>query len=163
MALILGGIAGLVPFGASLAVLLDPVRRKAASNNAIRVASLSALPADGVPRKFQVIASRTDAWNKYPDVPIGAVYLRRTSEKEITAVNVACPHAGCFVNFSTTRGLFLCPCHNSSFAVDGRINDPKSPSPRALDSLEVEIRGGTEVWVRFQNFQPGEKAKVPLA
>jgi menaquinol-cytochrome c reductase iron-sulfur subunit len=162
-AVALGGVAVLVPMAAGVAVLLDPLRRKAASLNAIRVASLSALPADGVPRKFPVLASRTDAWNKYPDVPIGAVYLRRVSEKEITALNVACPHAGCFVDFSTDKKLFLCPCHNSSFAVDGKIKDRASPSPRPLDSLEVEIRGGTEIWIRFQNFEPGEKAKIPVA
>ena len=163
MAVILGVIAGLVPIGAGLAVIFDPIRRKAGANNAIRVATLSALPADGVPRRFQVIANRTDAWNKYPEVPIGAVYLRRVGEKEVTALNVACPHAGCFVDFSSAKGLFLCPCHNSSFAVNGSISERNSPSPRPMDSLEVEIRNGTEIWVRFQNFQAGEKAKVAMA
>jgi len=160
----LGAAVGLAPVAAGLAVILDPIRRKAGSTGAnIRVASLSALPADGVPRKFPVIASRIDAWNRYPDVPVGAVYLRRTGEKEIAAFNVACPHAGCFVDFLSEKGSFLCPCHNSTFAVDGKINDPKSPSSRGLDTLEVEIRDDGEVWVHFVNFLAGEKKKIPVS
>ena len=30
-----------------------------------------------------------------------------------------------------------------------------SPSARGLDSLEVRVENRGEVWVKFQNFQPG--------
>ena len=92
---------------------------------------------------------------------IGAVYLRREKGKPVEALNVACPHAGCFVDYVAARHGYLCPCHNSTFALDGKINDPKSPSPRALDTLEVEIRGEGEIWVRFQNYRAGVSTKVP--
>ncbi|MDB6018534.1 MAG: (2Fe-2S)-binding protein [Pedosphaera sp.] len=162
LAVVIGGIAGLVPAAAGLMVLLDPLRRKAAAGAAIKVTTLEALPKDGVPRKFPVLANRTDAWNKYANVPVGAVYLRRTSEGIVEAFNVVCPHAGCFVDFSAERNGFLCPCHNSSFTVAGKIN-PGSPSPRDLDALPVELRQDGEVWVVFQNFKTGEKEKVPVA
>ena len=163
LAILLGGIAGLIPAAAGLLVFLDPLRRKSKSaGGAIRVASLRALPNDSQPRKFPVIASRTDAWNKFPEVPIGAVYLRRTGEKTVEAINVVCPHAGCFVDFVAARECFLCPCHNSTFALDGKINDPKSPSPRALDTLSVEIRG-EDIFVAFQNFRTGVAKKIPDA
>ncbi len=32
-------------------------------------------------------------------------------------------------------------------------------SPRDLDSLEVEIRNGAEVWVRFEKFRTGTPAE----
>ena len=159
----IGAVLGLVPVGAGLTVLLDPLRRKAGSDPAVRIASLDALPDDGVPRKFPVLATRTDAWNKFTQVPVGAVYLRRLADGKIQAFNVVCPHAGCFVDFVTERGSFLCPCHNSTFSVEGKIADRASPSPRALDSLEVELRNGREVWVKFQNFQAGRAEKVPVA
>lgn len=162
LAIVVGGIAGLIPAAAGLLVFLDPLRRKTESVGTIRVTSLTALPNDGKPYKFPVIASRTDAWNKFPEAPIGAVYLRRTGEKQIEALNVVCPHAGCFVDFVPSRACFLCPCHNSTFALDGKINDPKSPSPRALDTLPVEIRG-QDVFVTFQNFRAGVAAKIPAA
>ena len=45
--------------------------------------------------------------------------------------------------------------------IDGTIADPKSPSPRAMDELEAEVRNG-EVWVRFQNFRKGSPEKIPV-
>ena len=50
---------------------------------------------------------------------------------------------------------------NPSVSPDGKILDPKSPSPRGLDDLPVEIRNGGEVWVTFQNFRAGVHEKIP--
>ena len=90
------------------------------------------------------------------------MYLRRTAEGRVQALNVICPHAGCFVGYAPERGGFLCPCHNSTFALDGKIDDPQSPSARGMDELEVELRNQTEVWVRFQNFRSGPARKLPV-
>src|SRR5438309_9350284 len=92
---------------------------------------------------------------------LGAVYLRRTPDGKLQAFNVVCPHAGCFVDFLPERGMYLCPCHNSTFAINGEIADRSSPAARGLDSLEVEVRADKEVWVHFQNFQAGRGEKVP--
>lgn len=143
-------------------MLMDPLRRKAEAGGFLKVASLAALPSDGVPRKFSVLADRRDAWNKFPNTPIGAVYLRRTPEGKVEALNVVCPHAGCFVDFVPTRPGYYCPCHNSAFGIDGSVADAKSPSARAMDTLDVEVRNETEVWVRFQNFEAGKKEKIPV-
>src|SRR5437016_13092773 len=124
---ILGAILGLVPLGAGLTVLFDPLRRKSSVGGAIRVTTLEALPNDGIPRKFSVLSTRVDAWNRFTRVPIGAVYLRRTTDNQIQAFNVVCPHAGCFVDFLADRGHYLCPCHNSTFTVTGKIEDPATP------------------------------------
>jgi Rieske Fe-S protein len=159
---IMGALAGLIPAVSGLVVLFDPLRRQATNGGAVHVASLSSLPEDGVPRRFAVVASQTDAWNRMPRVPIGAVYLRRTGDNRVRAFNVICPHAGCFVDFVPARKGYHCPCHNSSFNLEGGIADPKSPSPRGLDELEVEIRNQTEIWVRFRNFRAGEKEKIPV-
>jgi len=163
LALIFGGVAALLPVAAAIRALTDPLRRKTAGGGAVRITSLDALLQDGVPRKFPVFASRTDAWNKFVNVPVGAVYLRRMSDGKVEALNVVCPHAGCFVDYSASRSEFVCPCHNSSFKLGGQIANPASPSPRALDSLPVEIRPDGSVWVTFQNFQAGRADKVPVA
>ena|SRR5439155_4863803 len=160
---IIGTVLGLFPVGAGLTVFLDPLRRKSPTSGAIRVTTLQALPSDGVPRKFPVLATRVDAWNKFSQVPIGAIYLRRTSDNQLQAFNVVCPHAGCYVDFLPERGHYLCPCHNSTFTVAGKIDDPASPAPRGLDTLEVEVRNQKEVWVKFRNFQAGHAEKIPAA
>ena len=162
-AAVISAVIGLIPALAGLTVIFEPLRRKSAAGGFVRVTSLAALPNDGVPRRFSVLSERTDAWNKFPETPIGAVYLRRTAEASAEALNVVCPHAGCFVDFVAARRGYFCPCHNSAFGLDGKIADPKSPSPRAMDRLELEIRNGTEIWVRFQNFEAGKKEKLPVA
>lgn len=160
-AIVIGGLIALVAPLAGLFVFLDPLRRKTEIGGAVRVTSLHALPENGEPRKFSIQREQVDIWNRTPDVPVGAVYLQRFGDKQVRALNAKCPHAGCFVNFKGGPSNYHCPCHDSTFAVDGRILDPKSASPRGLDELQVEIRG-TEVWVRFQNFRPGVTAKIPV-
>ena len=156
-----GALAMLAPIGAAVVSLLDPLRREKLSSEMVLVARTSAIPEDGSPRKFTVTADRTDAWAAYDDSPVGAVYLRRSGD-EVRALNVVCPHAGCFVGVAKDNSRFSCPCHLSSFDLDGAVDDPTSPSPRDMDTLDVEVRNGDEVWVRFQNFLPGRAEKTPV-
>jgi Rieske Fe-S protein len=162
-AVVIGGLLGLVPLGAGLTVLFDPLRRSARASGLVRVTSLDALPDDGIPRRFQVLATKVDAWNKFAETPVGAVYLRRVKGGAIQAFNAVCPHAGCLVDFAADRGVYSCPCHKSTFNIAGNIEDRSSPASRGLDSLEVELKGGKEIWVKFQNFQAGRPEKVPVA
>jgi menaquinol-cytochrome c reductase iron-sulfur subunit len=158
---VLGALALLGPVGAAIAFMFDPLRRKAdGAGITVPVTTLDSLPEDGMPRKFPIIASRVDAWNKAPASPIGAVYLRRLPGKPIQALNVSCPHAGCFVDYAPNINGYFCPCHDSAFDLDGSIKG-KSPSPRPLDQLTVEVRNENEVWVKFQNFRAGVAEKIP--
>jgi len=161
-AVVVGAVAALAPVLSGLVAFFDPLRRKSADSDAVFVASLNSLPEDGAPRRFSVIASHTDAWNKMPQVPVGAVYLRRLDGKKVQAFNVICPHAGCFVDYAPAKKSYLCPCHNSAFRLDGRIADSTSPSPRGLDELEVEVRNENEIWVKFRNFLAGQKERIPV-
>jgi Rieske Fe-S protein len=147
-----------------LITVLDPLRHKSAAGEFVLVTTLGALPEDGTPRRFEIVADRVDAWNKFPRVPVGAVYLRRVAGDGVQAFNVTCPHAGCPVEFKTGTGSFLCPCHDSKFNLDGTlVAGARSPSPRALDSLKAEVRNGAEIWVKFQNFEAGKSKMIPLA
>lgn len=161
-AVVIGGSIAAVPAVAGLCVFLDPLRRESEAGASVLVANLNSLPENGEPRKFPVLATRVDVWNRTPNVPIGAVYLQRLPDNTVRAHNVVCPHAGCFVDFKPQLGHYHCPCHDSSFALDGKILDPKSPSPRPLDELPVAIRNGGEVWVTFQNFRAGTHEKIPV-
>ena len=160
--LVAAGLAFVAPVWSGLRVVLDPLRRSGGDPDLVQVARLAGLPADGVPRKYPVVADRVDAWNTHANMPVGAVYLRRSGDS-VEALNVICPHAGCFVNVAPDRSRFVCPCHKSSFDLDGAVNDPASPSPRDMDALEVEIRNGDEIWVRFRNFLPGRAEKHPVS
>ncbi len=157
---LVGASLVLVPLVAGIVFLLDPLRRSVLQRGFRRVTSIDSLPF-GIPRSFTVKGTRTDAWETTPDVPIGAVYLIRRPE-EIQAFQVTCPHAGCFVDFDTSNQLFICPCHESSFNLDGSIQDPQSPAPRGLDRLEVKVEG-TEVLVRYQEFRKGIREQITVS
>lgn len=164
MAVICGGICGAVPFLSGLVVILDPLRRTSGGQGFLRVTTLDSVPDDGVARYFPVVTDRTDAWNRYLDEPIGAVFLRREpGSTELQCLNAICPHAGCFVEFNIPDKQFQCPCHDSNFEPTGvRLNPEACPSPRDLDTLEVDserLKEG-EVWVDFKNFLTATPDKV---
>jgi len=160
LAIACGGLATAVPCGAGLFAFLDPLRRRGEASTFRPVADLAAIPDDGLPRQFSVIADRVDAWTGFAAEPIGAVYLRREKgSREVEALSATCPHAGCFVDLDKGSRCFRCPCHNSTFTLDGGIVDP-SPSPRAMDALECRVGARGEVEVKWQRFRAGVADKV---
>jgi nitrite reductase/ring-hydroxylating ferredoxin subunit len=155
-----GGLATLTPVAAGLWAFLDPLRRRGGGGRFLPVTELAAVPDDGVPRRFAVVADRKDAWTGYASEPIGAVWLRREpGAGAVQALSATCPHAGCFVEMEPAEHCFRCPCHNSSFTLDGGIVAP-SPSPRPMDELECRIGHGGAVEVKWQNFFTGIAEKV---
>lgn len=164
----IGTALALFPLGSGALVLLDPLRKRSSAGEGdgqkgqvLRVATLDSLPADGTPVQVPVISDLTDAWNREANQPIGAVYLSRVGD-QVKCFNAICPHAGCFVGYAADRGVFQCPCHTSSFKVDGSIIAP-SPSPRDMDELEVDpdrLKSTGEIWIRFVNYLPGKHDRV---
>ncbi len=179
---IVGSVVGLFGLASGLVVFFDPLLRKhkvpelyqqdesGAGEGYIRVATLDAIPDDGVPRRFPVIADLIDAWNFTPQQPVGAVYLRREKgEQKVTVFHATCPHAGCSVSYSADHHAYHCPCHNSAFGLNGeKVNRPgkENPSPRPLDELDVDkerLAAKGEIWVKFVNYYTGiheQKQKI---
>ncbi|MBB73370.1 MAG: (2Fe-2S)-binding protein [Planctomycetaceae bacterium] len=173
---VIGLIVGVVPFAAGLVSFLDPLFRKnktpgkhakageGGKTEMVRICSLEALTTNGPPQRFPVITDQFDAWNFTPQQPIGSVYLQRISDSEVLVFNTTCPHAGCSV--SCDGQAYHCPCHNSSFELNGSKRESESgrenPSPRSLDTLEHTIESG-DVLVHYQNFYPGREEKKPKA
>ncbi len=161
-AVIAGAVALITPAAVGIVAFLNPLRQKGRLGKLIRVTSLDALPHDGTPQKFPVVADRADAWYLFPSEHIGAVYLRRTGKDRVEALQVVCPHAGCVIMLEEAADgkKFFCPCHAASFDLAGKRLAQNSPCPRDMDSLDTEIRNDNEVWVKFQNFTPGIATKI---
>jgi Rieske Fe-S protein len=160
VALLLGAAAYLTPVMVGVASFLNPLRQKRQAGQFMRLATLDALPADGTPLKVTVTMDRVDAWNRSPNQPVAAVFLRRVEGNEkARAIHVVCPHAGCFVTYDAEKKGFFCPCHNASFDVEGKRLDAASSSPRDLDTLQCKVEGA-EVWVLFQTFRTGTVDKI---
>ncbi len=154
------GVVGLVPLLAGLAFLCDPLlrRKQAGSGDFLPLAiGPDALPADGTPQSVEVVADRVDAWNRYPQQPVGSIWLRREADGQIVAFSSICPHLGCAVDFRSAQRDFFCPCHLSQFTLDGERQN-KIP-PRDMDRLETEVRDG-KIWVKYQIFRGGVPEKT---
>ena len=170
IAIVAGALATLPPLLIGLATLFSPLRRKSLQT-IVRVALLEQVPDDGQPRFFPAISDRIDAWNRYPQQRVGAVYLvRQPGQRMPLAFTAKCPHAGCFIDYELGDTQFKCPCHTSAFNLDGtRARGDEEVSPRDMDRLEVELRDivittgatATEVLVNFVDFQTGHKEKIP--
>ena len=160
---IIATLVGVFPLVTGLVVFFDPLRRKSdEEGQKVLVARLSGVPADGKPRRFQVIDERVDAWTLHPPSAVGAVYLRRTSEDQPPeAWSATCPHLGCMVDYKDDQRRYKCPCHDSYFQLDGERIDPEHcPSPRALDSLKVEVSEAGEIYVWYKKFRAGIEKKI---
>lgn len=171
-AVALGGLLGVGPVAIGLyAIVMDPLRKKTSPRKATAgvegakegfyfVAQIGELDSH-VPRRFTIVADKIDAWNFMQNQPIGSVYMRMQGD-QVECFHTTCPHAGCAVSYELASQAYLCPCHNSSFNVDGtklEDGDSSNPSPRGLDALEVDIQG-TRVFVKYEDYFTGRHDKV---
>lgn len=164
----------LFPFAAGWGVLLHPLRRRATNGigessiaeKLVRICPLDALPADGLPHQFAVVADITDAWTREVGQRIGSVFLSRTDvngKPQVMAFSATCPHLGCAIEFDAHRDRFECPCHESGFAKDG--HRLFGPSPRGLDPLPVKLledNGQLDIWVGYMKFRTGIPERKPI-
>jgi menaquinol-cytochrome c reductase iron-sulfur subunit len=98
--------------------------------------------APGNPRKLTFIHRRVDGWNV--STAQASAWVIKQPGGGITAFAPACTHLGCAYRWDNAQCEFLCPCHGSRFAMDGKVL--AGPAPRPLDRYEVKI-AGERVWL----------------
>lgn len=142
-----------------IGAVLDPVLRKTAGRGRwFRVARFENLDPDA-PTAVAIRGERTDAWTKYPMQKLGTVWLQKRGSG-VHALSAECPHLGCSVRFDESKKHFGCPCHDSSFSLDGARQG--GPAPRGMDQLEARVTPTGDVEVRFLRFRPQHKEKVEV-
>jgi cytochrome b6-f complex iron-sulfur subunit len=72
-----------------------------------------------------------------------ALVVRETGDR-LVALDPTCPHAGCTVAWSADQ-TFICPCHSSKFADDGKVLQGPASKPLALYTAKIE---GDQVLVK---------------
>jgi len=74
--------------------------------------------------------------------PVGPVLVVGTSKTtNLIAVNPTCTHAGCTVEWKGDAKKFQCPCHDSEFGVDGKVQ--KGPAQAPLKTYVAKIEGNS--------------------
>ncbi|PJK20043.1 ubiquinol-cytochrome c reductase iron-sulfur subunit [Mycolicibacterium goodii] len=85
---------------------------------------------------------------KVADVPVGSgvivddVVLTQPTPGVFKGFSSVCTHAGCTVN-QIGDGRINCPCHGSSFNLDGTV--AKGPATRPLNAKDVSVQGDSIV------------------
>ncbi|SHO49294.1 Rieske [2Fe-2S] domain-containing protein [Desulfopila aestuarii DSM 18488] len=87
----------------------------------VDVGPLTQLPAPGSPPK---------------QIPHGRFWLIHT-DKGILALHSSCTHLECFFGWDSEQQLFICPCHGSTFNLDGQVL--RGPAQRNLDRFPVRL------------------------
>ncbi|PMB52944.1 cytochrome B6 [Fischerella thermalis CCMEE 5201] len=64
----------------------------------------------------------------------------------LIAVNSTCTHAGCAVNWEADQKSFVCPCHESKFAPDGKVLG--GPATKPLQTYTAKLEGGDVLVIR---------------
>ncbi len=156
----LGALAAAAAVVPGLGLLLAPLRKAGAQGAApVPVASDEDVRPDR-PLRVTAVGERHDAWARLDRVTLGSCWLVRAHDgAPVRAFSTVCPHLGCGVDYDAQARTFDCPCHGSSFDLDGRCL--KGPALRGLDELEVTTESG-EVRVRYQRFRAGSAAKEPI-
>lgn len=157
----LGGGVGLVVAAPALRLLVDPAGKTTVTTprEPLDLGMIDRFRVGAEPRRVEIVAPVVkDAWNSARNVVLGAAFVRRTADTKVEALSSVCPHLGCAVGWDQGAGNFLCPCHDSRFAVGGdRIS---GPAERGLDPLPVTLTKDGRlqlVWKRFKLDTPSRE------
>jgi menaquinol-cytochrome c reductase iron-sulfur subunit len=121
--------------------------------------TLESLPDSGEPLQLKMLDDIVDAWNLFPNQEVGSIWIRKVGD-QVIAFNTICPHLGCAVEHRAAKGEFYCPCHLSSFDLDG--NEQNAIPPRGMDTLDVSVKKDGSVWVKYEKFRGAISEKVSI-
>lgn len=94
--------------------------------------------------RVEDLESGTPLLTEYGDEP---VFVLKTG-RGVEVFSAACPHVRCTLRFNPATREFDCPCHGSSFTLDGvRL---RGPAPRNMVAADFEISGGDVVVSGFR-------------
>lgn len=126
----IGGTLGVVLGGAVLSPMFG---RK--QENWLTAARLTDL-IEHRPMPVTLRISREDGYNQIIDRR--TVFLLRTGDAEVIALDSTCTHLGCRVSWDAETQELKCPCHGGVYDATGQVKAGPPPSPLARLQTRVE-------------------------
>jgi menaquinol-cytochrome c reductase iron-sulfur subunit len=162
---VLGGGAALVATAPVLRLLVDPVGKTTVTSprEPFDLGPVEQYELDAPPHKIEIVAPLLkDGWTAARNVLVGAAFVRRTgpNPEDIDARSAVCPHLGCAVSYDPTQKNYLCPCHDSRFALSGA--KLSGPSERGLDDLPIQISRSGRLKLTWVRYKIGSSIKEPV-
>jgi len=125
-------IAGALTLPAAAYLLLPPRARK--NEEWTEAGDISKLAPKSVV-EMVLRRNRVDGWRVQSEKT--TAWVVKASDTEIIAFAPQCTHLGCAYHWDARKGEFLCPCHTSTFSIDGKVT--AGPAPRPLDRYQTRI------------------------
>lgn len=161
------GATGVLAVGAGPAIALSvaPSRQSDGSAPWFPIAKLLSVP-EGKPVRFKVVGDLKDGFTNAKQQALGLVWVVKNKD-QVQAFSATCPHLGCTVDIGADGKSFYCPCHSSSFELNGdRTPGKPNQSLRGLDPITVRITGDKDdrmIEVQFKRFKLGTEERTELA
>jgi len=133
MIAVMGGAIGALLGGAGGGYFLSPLFHQRTESWIDIGRSADFLP--GIPTKVEYIERRRDAWATTEKR--SSAWVLTSNGQDFIVFDPRCTHLGCPYRWNAEKKLFLCPCHNAVFNVDGRV--VSGPPPRPLDRYAVKV------------------------
>ncbi len=89
----------------------------------------------GMPQEMTFRRIHADGWKIYSEK--GTAWVVKAADGNVVAFSPTCTHLGCAYHWDAQNRDFLCPCHGSTFALDGTVLS--GPAPRPLDRFETKV------------------------
>lgn len=135
---VIGGTITVILGGA----ILSPIFGKRPANW-LTAANLADLP-ENRPTPVTIRVAREDGYNQVIDRR--TVFLVKTSESQVTALDSTCTHLGCRVSWDAEAQVLRCPCHGGVYDATGAVTAGPPPAPLATLTTRIE---GNQVLVQL--------------
>jgi Rieske Fe-S protein len=103
----------------------------------LQAASLESL-VENQPVPVTLRVTRNDGYSQVVDRTV--VYLVRTGDENVRALQSTCTHLGCRTSYDRKTKRILCPCHGGVFDVQGNVLG--GPPPVPLPALATKVEDG---------------------
>lgn len=116
------------------------------------VAPIAELKGDK-PITYSVMVEKNSGWANKTEEEF--VFVLPQNQNQV--LSSACPHEGCQVVWRDESNQFVCPCHDSFFAPDGK--KLTGPSQRDLDPLPTRTKDGV-LQIQYVAYEAHTKEKI---
>lgn len=131
---IMGAVIGL-PF---INYFITPALNKTTKEDWVPAGPLKDYPV-GEPAPFTFVRTQVNGWERSSHSY--GVYVLRESQEDVRVFSDICTHLSCRVSWNEDEKAYICPCHDASFDIKGKVIH--GPPPRPLDELETKVEKET--------------------
>jgi Rieske Fe-S protein len=125
---LLGTIMAVVVGLPAIGYLISPATKVQKKEDWVALGPLENYPV-GIPTLFSFTRTTVNGWEK--TVNSFGAYVMRYSEsvKDITVFSNWCTHLSCRVTWQEDEDVYICPCHDGLFDIDGQVVAGPPPEP----------------------------------